>query len=82
MREYDLLYADEQGVYVLLAETEEKGVKAYLTRLEQRWKLAPTPLAEYEVFNRDPEFIAVAKRLVEGHAHAESSMGSGESPRV
>jgi DNA-binding response OmpR family regulator/KaiC/GvpD/RAD55 family RecA-like ATPase len=82
MREYDLLYADDQGVYVLLAETEEKGVKAYLTRLEQRWKLTPTPQAEYEVFNRNPEFLSVAKRLVEGHAHAGSSMEAGESPRV
>src|SRR5579862_135773 len=82
MREYDLLYADEQGVYVLLAETEEKGVKAYLARLEQRWKLTPTPLAEYEVFNRNPDFLSVAKRLVEGPVHAASSMGTGESPSV
>lgn len=80
MREYDLLYADELGVYVLLAETEEKGVKAYLARLEQRWKLTPAPIAEYEVFNRNTDFLSVAKRLVEGHAHAESA--TGESPRV
>lgn len=82
MREYDLLYADERGVYVLLAETEEKGVKAYLARLEQRWKLSPAPEAEYEVFNRNADFLSVAKRLVEGHAHAGSSMETGESPRV
>jgi DNA-binding response OmpR family regulator/KaiC/GvpD/RAD55 family RecA-like ATPase len=80
MREYDLLFSDDRGVYVLLAETEEKGVKAYLSRLEQRWKLTPTPEAEYEVFNRRDDFITVAKQLVEGHAHTDSSMGAGESP--
>ena len=67
MREYDLLYTDDRGVYVLLAETEEKGVKAYLNRLEQRWKGTPAPQAEYEAFNRQADFIAVAKKLVEGH---------------
>lgn len=80
MREYDLLYADDRGVYVLLAETEEKGVKAYLSRLEQRWKQNPTPEAEYEVFNRRDDFLSIAKRLVEGHAHADSPVGAGESP--
>jgi DNA-binding response OmpR family regulator/KaiC/GvpD/RAD55 family RecA-like ATPase len=82
MREYDLLYADERGVYVLLAETEEKGVKAYLARLEQRWKSSPAPEAEYEVFNRNADFLSVAKQLVEGHAHAKSSVKTGESPRA
>ncbi|MHB8654475.1 MAG: ATPase domain-containing protein [Terriglobia bacterium] len=67
MREYDLLFADGRGIDVLLAETEEKGVKAYLARLEQRWNKTPTPVAEYECFNRNPDFLPIAKRLVEGH---------------
>ncbi len=82
MREYDLLYADERGVYVLLAETEEKGVKAYLNRLEQKWNRTPAPQAEYEIFNRAVDFLPVAKRLVEGHEHVEKPMEAGESPRV
>jgi DNA-binding response OmpR family regulator len=68
MREYDLLFTNDHGIFVLLAETEEKGVKAYLNRMEQRWNRTPAPQAEYKVFDRNVDFMPVAKQLVEGHA--------------
>jgi len=74
IREYDLVYVDTKIIGVLVAESDEKGVKAYLNRLQQRWNRTPVPAAEYQCFTRGTDFLPIAKQLVEGSERAEAGV--------
>lgn len=66
IREYDLVLVNEKSVGVLLAESDQKGVTAFLNRLHQRWNRTPAPAIEYQCFARGTDFLPIAKRIVEG----------------
>ncbi len=72
VREYDLVYADATSIGVLVAESDERGVKAILNRLHQHWNRTPEPTAEYQCFTRDTDFLPIAKQLVEGPGPTEA----------
>lgn len=65
IREYDLMYTDNKRVAVLLGETDENGVKAFLNRLRERWNKPTPPSVGYKCFDRDENFLQTAKELLE-----------------
>jgi len=82
VREYDLIFASERRIGVLLAETDEKGVQVFLNRFQQRWNRTPTPTVEYRCFDRRVNFLEVAKQLLEGVEPPGQAAGRGELERV
>jgi DNA-binding response OmpR family regulator len=65
IREYDLLYSDKDRIALLLAETDDKGVKAYLRRFQEKWQRTPEPSVSYECFAKQPEFIHSVRSLLD-----------------
>lgn len=76
MREYDLLYNDKDRVAILLAESDEKGVNAYLRRFEEKWKRTPAPKTSYRCFNRQPDFLQSARALMDQATGTRATSGS------
>lgn len=66
IREYDLVCINPQRIVALLAETDEKGVNVFLSRLAQRWNRSPAPQIQHLSFDRREDFLQAAKQLVEG----------------
>ena len=79
MREYDLLYSDKDRVAVLLAESDEKGVNAYLKRFDEKWKRTPGPKTSYRCFNRQPDFLQSARGLMDQTTGTRATSGSHAS---
>ncbi len=65
IREYDLLYSDKDRVAVLLAEADETGVKAYLSRFSTQWPQLPAPKVASRCFARQPDFLQSARSLMD-----------------
>jgi DNA-binding response OmpR family regulator len=65
IREYDLLYSDKDRVAVLLAESDEKGVTAYLRRFEEKWQRMPEPSVSYRCFARQPDYLQSVRGLMD-----------------
>lgn len=82
IREYDLVYVDTKSIGVLVAESDEKGLKAFLNRLQQRWNRTPEPTAEYQCFTRGTDFLPIAKQLVEGPERADAAVAEGAFGRA
>ena len=77
IREYDLVFTDKSGVAVLLAETEEKGVSAFLNRFKEKWTRTPAPQVEFKLYNRQEDFLQTARGLLEGVRGAKQPPTTG-----
>jgi DNA-binding response OmpR family regulator/KaiC/GvpD/RAD55 family RecA-like ATPase len=81
IRDYDLVFVNDKSIGVLLAEADEKGVTAFLTRFQQRWNRTPTPTIEHACFTPGTDFLAIAKRIIEGAEQTGDQRAEGVSRR-
>lgn len=73
IREYDVVLLGRHHVSVLLAETDETGIRAFLRRFAEGWNRTPAPIVHFQTMDGQDAPLAAALEIVRG-ASAEDTV--------
>ena len=73
IREYDVVLLGRHHVSVLLAETDETGIRAFLRRFAEGWNRTPAPIVHFQTMDGQDVPLAAALEIVRG-ASAEDTV--------
>ena len=73
IREYDIVLLGRHHVSVLLAETDETGIRAFLRRFAEGWNRTPAPIVHFQTMDGQDAPLAAALEIVRG-ASAEDTV--------
>jgi len=73
IREYDIVLLGRHHVSVLLAETDETGIRAFLRRFAEGWNRTPAPIVHFQTMDGQDAAKAAALEIVRG-ATAEDTV--------
>jgi DNA-binding response OmpR family regulator len=73
IREYDIVLLGRHHVSVLLAETDETGIRAFLRRFAEGWNRTPAPIVHFQTMDGQEAPLAAALEIVRG-ASAEDTV--------
>jgi DNA-binding response OmpR family regulator/KaiC/GvpD/RAD55 family RecA-like ATPase len=68
IREYDIVLLGRHHVSVLLAETDETGIRAFLRRFAEGWNRTPAPIVHFQTMDGQDAAKAAALEIVRGAA--------------
>jgi KaiC/GvpD/RAD55 family RecA-like ATPase/CheY-like chemotaxis protein len=75
IREYDLVLLGQLCVAVLLAETEEAGIRAFLRRFAEGWNRTPAPVVNFQSVDGQAGTLAAAQQLIQGVWSEDTAVG-------
>ena len=73
IREYDLVQLGRHHVAVLLAETDEVGIRAFLRRFAEGWNRTPAPIVHFHTLDGQDASLQAALQVVQS-ASAEDTV--------
>ena len=73
IREYDVVLLGRHHVSVLLAETDETGIRAFLRRFAEGWNRTPAPIVHFQTMDGQDASLAAALEIV-GTAASEDTI--------
>jgi len=74
IREYDLVLLGRHHVSVLLAETDETGIRAFLRRFAEGWNRTPAPIVHFQTMDGQEAPLAAALEIVRGAATDDTAV--------
>lgn len=63
IREYDLVQLGRHHVSVLLAETDDTGIRAFLRRFAEGWNRTPAPIVHFHTLDGQDEALSAALEI-------------------
>ena len=66
IREYDVVLLGRHFVAVLLAETDETGIRAFLRRFAEGWNRTPAPIVHFQTMDGQEGSLQAAQQIVRG----------------